>query len=256
MLIPIVTPLFFTSDACRDELNRFLEHEKRRGRDDLIIPIYFQKAPVLDKPELLKADPLASEIASRQLYDWRAQADLPPNDPQRRHAIRELAESIATAMARATSLVPGAAQAKPGDRGTAEEVSELVKSLGQGTVTTKGRKLVLWVDDNPDNNIIERRSIAAYNIDFILAKSTGQALAELRKQQFDAIISDMGRPPDSRAGYTLLEAVRGSGDPTPYFIYAGSRDPGHVREALSRGAQGTTNRGDELLQMMLQTLTA
>ena len=73
--------------------------------------------------------------------------------------------------------------------------------------------------------------MAAYNIDFVLAQSTGQALAELRKQKFDAIISDMGRPPDSRAGYTLLEAVRGSGDQTPYFIYAGSRDPAHVREA-------------------------
>jgi len=91
-----------------------------------------------------------------------------------------------------------------------------------------------------------------FNIDFVLAQSTGRALAELRKQQFDAIVSDMGRPPDPRAGYTLLEAVRGSGDETPYFIYAGSRAPEHVREALGQGAQGTTNRGDELLQMMLQ----
>ena len=77
----------------------------------------------------------------------------------------------------------------------------------------------------PDNNIIERHSMAAYNFDFVLARSTGQAPAELRKQQFDAIISDMGRPPDSRAGYTLLEAVRGNGDQAPYFIYAGSRTP-------------------------------
>jgi DNA-binding NarL/FixJ family response regulator len=76
----------------------------------------------------------------------------------------------------------------------------------------------------------------------------------LRKQQFDAIISDMGRPPDSQAGYTLLEAVRGSGEQTPYFIYAGSRDPAHVREARGRGAQGTTNMGAELLQMLLQAL--
>jgi CheY-like chemotaxis protein len=112
----------------------------------------------------------------------------------------------------------------------------------------------LWVDDRPDNNIIERHSMAAYNIEFVLAQSTGQALAEMKKQQFDAIISDMGRPPDSRAGYTLLEAVRGSGDQTPYFIYAGSKDPAHGREARSRGAQGTTNMGDELLQMLLQAL--
>jgi CheY-like chemotaxis protein len=144
----------------------------------------------------------------------------------------------------------------PRDDSTAEEVSELVKSFGEQRETAKSRKLVLWVDDNPDNNIIERRSMVAYNIDFVLAQSTGQALAELRKYTFDAIISDMGRPPDSRAGYTLLEAVRGSGDQTPYFIYAGSRTPEHVREALSRGAQGTTNRGDELLQMILHALTA
>jgi CheY-like chemotaxis protein len=211
---------------------------------------------VLERPELLKDDTLASEIGSRQRYDWRVQADLPLNDPQIRRAVRELAEKIATAIARTSGPVPvpAPAAARPGDDAASDEASRLVKSLGPERETKKRRKLVLWVDDRPDNNIIERRSMAAYNIDFVLAQSTGQALAELRKQQFDAIISDMGRPPDSRAGYTLLEAVRGSGDQTPYFIYAGSKDPAHVREARSRGAQGTTNMGDELLQMLLQAL--
>lgn len=96
--------------------------------------------------------------------------------------------------------------------------------------------------------------MGAYDVDFVLATSKGKALAELKKSRFDAIISDMGRPPDFRAGYTLLEAVRGSGDQTPYFIYAGSRAAEHVREALSRGAQGATNRTDELLQMLLHAL--
>ena len=96
--------------------------------------------------------------------------------------------------------------------------------------------------------------MAAYNIDFVLAQSTNEAVAKLRQRQFDAIISDMSRPSDSKAGYTLLETVRGSGDQTPYFIYAGSKDPAHVREASSRGDQGTTNMGDELLQMLLQVL--
>jgi hypothetical protein len=44
-LIPIVTPLFFKSDPCRDELKQFIEHEKSLGRDDLILPIYFVTAP-------------------------------------------------------------------------------------------------------------------------------------------------------------------------------------------------------------------
>lgn len=68
------------------------------------------------------------------------------------------------------------------------------------------------------------------------------------------VTRDMGRPADSRAGYTLLEALRGGGDQTPYFLYAGSRDPTHVRDALSRGAQGATNVGDELLEMLLPAL--
>jgi len=252
-LIPIVTPLFLKSDPCRDELKQFIDHEKSLGRDDLILPIYFVTAPVLERPELLKNDTLASEIGSRQRYDWRIQAELPPNDPQIRRAVRELAEKIATAIARTSGSAPRP-DGRADNAAVAAETSKLVRSLGPEREAKKPRKLILWVDDRPDNNIIERHSMAAYNIDFVLAQSTGQALAELRKQQFDAIISDMGRPPDSRAGYTLLEAVRGSGDQTPYFIYAGSRAPSHVREAHSRGAQGTTNMGDELLQMLLQAL--
>jgi CheY-like chemotaxis protein len=253
-LIPIVTPLFFKSDPCRDELKQFIEHEKSLGRDDLILPIYFVTAPVLERPELLKEDVLASEIGSRQRYDWRVQADLALNDPQIRRAVRDLAGEIATAIERTPgpSFTP-VLRGHSNDAGD-EESSKLVKSLGPEREITTRRKLILWVDDRPDNNIIERRSMAAYNIDFVLAQSTGQALAELRKQQFDAIISDMGRPPDSRAGYTLLEAMRGSGDQTPYFIYAGSRAAAHVREAHNRGAQGTTNMGDELVQMLLQSL--
>jgi TIR domain len=68
-LVPVVTPLFFKSDPCRDELRQFIEHEKSLGRDDLILPIYFVTAPVLERPELLKDDTLASEIGSRQRYD-------------------------------------------------------------------------------------------------------------------------------------------------------------------------------------------
>jgi CheY-like chemotaxis protein len=93
-----------------------------------------------------------------------------------------------------------------------------------------------------------------YNIKFVLAKSTDEAITTLSSKRFDAIISDMGRPPDPRAGYTLLQAIRSSGDQTPYFIYAGSRASEHVAEARRRGAQGTTNTPAELIEMVISSL--
>ena len=39
-LIPIITPSFFKSQACRDELERFLDREKKLGRNDLVLPIW------------------------------------------------------------------------------------------------------------------------------------------------------------------------------------------------------------------------
>jgi DNA-binding NtrC family response regulator len=112
------------------------------------------------------------------------------------------------------------------------------------------------VDDRPDNNTYERQALARYGIEFMLAISTEEALEKLSIKKFDVIISDMGRPPDLRAGYTLLRAIREKGDNTPYFIYAGSRAPEHRAEAKRRGAQGTTNMPAELIEMVLDSIGA
>ena len=79
-------------------------------------------------------------------------------------------------------------------------------------------------------------------------------MEEISQSSFDAIISDMGRPPDKRAGYTLLEKLRATGDNTPFFIYAGPRAKEPVAEAKKRGAQGNTNRPDELFGMVLEVV--
>ena len=62
-LIPILSPHFFKSGPCRDELRRFLAHERAAGRDDLILPIYLVRAPILEQPHLTTTDELASELA-------------------------------------------------------------------------------------------------------------------------------------------------------------------------------------------------
>ena len=121
-------------------------------------------------------------------------------------------------------------------------------------IRTARRSTVLWVDDNPDNNVHERQALEALGVSFVLATSTEEALEKLESQSFDAIISDMGRPPDPKAGYTLLDKLRASGDQTPFIIYAGSRTPKHQAEARQHGAMGCTNRPDELFEMVLMAL--
>jgi CheY-like chemotaxis protein len=267
LLLPIITPLFFSSAGCRDELEKFLAHEKALGRDDLILPLYYVTAPVLEKADLLAKDPLASVISARQRVDWRAQADLPIDDPKTRAAVRDLAQKIAAAIARTErpgleSIFPDAAREEtplPQHEENAREAAFLAASFAvrneQPEAQGKGApKRILWVDDNPDNNIYERRAMAAYNVQFELALSTEEALSKLRQTAFDAIISDMHRPRDSQAAYTLLDILRKSGDLTPFFIYAGSQARSDAPRALSRGAQGSTDTPSELISSVMNSL--
>lgn len=116
------------------------------------------------------------------------------------------------------------------------------------------RRRILWVDDRPNNNIYERQTFEALGFKFTLALSTDEALENLSSSRFGAIISDMGRREGPREGYRLLEAVRAFDNTTPYFIYAGSRAPEHIRDAVARGAQGCTNIANELIDMVVSTL--
>ena len=71
MLIPILTPNYFNSSACRDELTKFLEREAQLGRNDLVLPIYYMAADKLEDPALRQTDELAEELSRRQYIDWR-----------------------------------------------------------------------------------------------------------------------------------------------------------------------------------------
>src|SRR5215210_599924 len=50
-LIPIVTPSFFRSKHCRNELKRFLDREQKLDRKDLVLPIYYIDTPLMDDEE-------------------------------------------------------------------------------------------------------------------------------------------------------------------------------------------------------------
>ena len=112
------------------------------------------------------------------------------------------------------------------------------------------------MDDRPGNNVLERQALEALGIQIDLSTSTEDALEKIRRRSYDLVISDMGRPPDARAGYTLLDKLRETGNKMPFVIYASSRAPEHVREAREHGAIGCTNLPQELVEMVTTALTA
>ena len=99
-LIPIITPGFFNSPACRDELQRFLEREKKLKRNDLILPVYYVDCPLLNDEEKLAGDELAHVIADRQRVDWRELRFEPFTSPQVGKTLARLAVQIRDALER------------------------------------------------------------------------------------------------------------------------------------------------------------
>jgi CheY-like chemotaxis protein len=116
------------------------------------------------------------------------------------------------------------------------------------------RNHILWVDDSPNNNIHERQAFEAFGLRFTLALSTDEALREISKQRFAAVISDMGRREGPREGYVLLDKLRQQENQIPLFFYASSNAPEHKRETAEHGGQGCTNNAQELFQMVTRAV--
>lgn len=161
------------------------------------------------------------------------------------------------------ALIGAAAASKPGSPvgdtqvmgGDAKEIANVVEQAATPRALNRlNAARILWVDDRPENNIQERRALEALGIRITLSTSTNDALEKTLLSRYDAIISDMGRPPDPRAGYTLLDALRQRKDRTPFVIYAGSNSVEHKVEAKQHGALGSTNRAQELIQLILSVI--
>ncbi len=141
------------------------------------------------------------------------------------------------------------------DAEKAKEIAQVVNQLiTPGTSRQIAGSSALWVDDTPVNNLYERQALEALGIHFTISKSTEDALEKVGRTHYDVVISDMGRPPDQHAGYTLLEKMKAMQIATPFIIYAGSKRPDHITEARKRGAFGTTNDPQELFELVVSAL--
>jgi parallel beta-helix repeat protein len=132
-LVPIVTPSFFRSLACREELQRFVEREKALKRGDLIFPVYYVDTPLLNDEKASRADALAQLITGRQHADWRSWRFEPFSSPDVGKLIAHLAAQIRDALDRGDGLSVAAAASRSDSHSAAEtEPTTEAKTVAAG----------------------------------------------------------------------------------------------------------------------------
>ena len=129
------------------------------------------------------------------------------------------------------------------------EIRSLTAALRESGSKEPGKRRLLWVDDYPENNcwIFDRLSRLGFSI--VAAESTTIALRLIARMEFLAVLSDMGRQNEPRAGLSLLKKMRSLGYDLPVLFFT-SPDAAvlHRPDALQAGAELITAGTATLLE--------
>ncbi|GIU21481.1 winged helix-turn-helix domain-containing protein [Shewanella schlegeliana] len=110
---------------------------------------------------------------------------------------------------------------------------------------------ILWVDDHPENNLVEKAYFEQKNIGVYNTVTSQEALMLLSMYNYQAVISDMGRHGDSLAGLKLLQAIRAEGNNTPFYLYTYVESPGLVDAINESGGQAVVLESESLYKLVL-----
>jgi CheY-like chemotaxis protein len=165
---------------------------------------------------------------------------------------------IRAAAALAAATAKSSIQRSTGEVETsADSAVTLVRAAAKPkNIKRSSRTRILWVDDCPENNRLERQSLEALGVKFVIARGTDEVFNALDSAKFDLVISDLSRPPDDIAGLRLLDALRLRGIRIPYIIYGSERALKYGDEARKKGALGVMSRADELFKAVLTVISS
>jgi CheY-like chemotaxis protein len=66
---------------------------------------------------------------------------------------------------------------------------------------------ILWVDDNPDNNVYEREALQALGANTDIATSTARGISAWHSKVDDLVVSDMSQDGTPNEGLVLLREM-------------------------------------------------
>lgn len=140
--IPVVTPAYFKSAACRTELERFAEQTSREGLKGLLLPILWVPSRELDSET--STDPLVQIVKDRQWEDWTSLRHEERGSSEYSKTLEKMALRIQRANEaadRAESVVLTVANAETSDEVLEDEPGRLEK------LARMEENAVLWRDD-------------------------------------------------------------------------------------------------------------
>jgi len=137
------------------------------------------------------------------------------------------------------------------------ELSAQVSKLWLGTAVLRRAKhvaralngaRVLWIDDRPEDNALERQTMASLGLQVVTVETTRSATACLERESFDLIISDIDREGRATAGIDALPSIGKAGRGAPIVLYITQYAPDR---GVPAGAFGITARPDDLLHLCM-----
>ncbi|WP_415936276.1 toll/interleukin-1 receptor domain-containing protein [Streptomyces sp. 039-1] len=121
--IPVVTPSFFKSLACRREVLTFSGHAKSFGLEELLLPILYVNVSDLDADS---PDEVKSLIANRQYVNWTKLRLEDEESPAYRKGVADLAERLVDILERA---LPVASKNEQDIESNEPEESALIETM-------------------------------------------------------------------------------------------------------------------------------
>lgn len=186
LLFPVLTPSFFKSRNCLQELQEFLELEKEMERRDLIFPIYYVECLVLEQAERRANHPLAQALSTRQYVDWRDLRGASFREPRTRMRLATMARQIRDALDKTAHAESALKQESPLPPSSAPLVAEAVQERDIAVQAQRGglffyEDFVLQISRASDGDYILRvlRSPAGEGEDRIAGEYALQEIEEL-----------------------------------------------------------------------------
>ncbi|MGX4771989.1 hypothetical protein ACWAUC_19635 [Bradyrhizobium guangdongense] len=132
----------------------------------------------------------------------------------------------------------------------------LLDTIEHGLGAGLQRTAVLWLDDHPEWNELERNDLTRFGLCFALARSTQEALSYLQANpgRFAVIISDFKREDDPKQGYGMLDELKSRDLHIPLIFYVADHTDAQAKDAVRHGARAEVNDPIELLSEVVRAL--